>query len=840
MADSGGSGGSTGGARTRPGEPFIPGHDPQRGAAWRSGQTVIPRQIAPSIRTGMRTGLFQLPPDIEDFTGRDDTLRQLQEVLKPPRDRSTNVVVSSIAGRAGVGKTALATRVAHELRPSFPDGQLYVNLQSAQKRQVESGDVLSELLHELGVARGAIRDELGQRTQQYRDQLANRRILVVLDNAAGAEQVRPLLPESPGSAALITSRAQLEELEETTHEILLDVLDKDQAIELLAKVVGTERVAAEPEAAQAIVELCNHLPLAVRIAGAQLPATDHAPLAVLADRLAGEHGRLGSPIPDSEVRASFALNYRSFGEEERRAFRLLGLLRAPDFSAWIVTALLDVDPIEAERLIARLVKAEMLEVAQETPSGQVRYRFHDLLRVCARERVWVEESKAAWESALLRALTTYLALARYAAELLEPQGVDSAGAAGRPPQRLVGVVARIKADPATWFEDERKSLVAAVELASEYDLRELTWELARSLTYFFKVRTHWTQWQHTQQLALRAARLAKNRPATANALRSLGDAYAQLQRFQLSVDHFEQALALFATLEDRRRVAWTHVGLGNAYWEQGAFDQAVTQFMAALELLRDDDSRGRAWALEGLAVVYRLQGRFDECVDRLDRALTLFREVKDLRGEAYCLVNHGTVRRDRGQFLEALQWFEQAQPIFEELADRHGATYVLLNKGHLLREQRRHQEARALLDECLAAFVQLGDRAAEAWTRFNRGMVCQAQEELEQADNELHRSRELFQELGDTRGVAWTSIGLGTVHLAEGSTAGLDYFEEAVTGLRALGDHLGLAKALKGSGLTLAAAGDRTGAAERWQAALVLFNELGASEASEVEALLAR
>jgi tetratricopeptide (TPR) repeat protein len=787
----------------------------------------------------MRTGLFQLPPDIEDFTGRDDTLRLLQEVLKPPRDRSTNVVVSSIAGRAGVGKTALATRVAHELRPSFPDGQLYVNLQSAEKGQVESGDVLSEFLHELGVARGAIRDELGQRTQQYRDQLANRQILVVLDNAAGAEQVRPLLPESPGSAALITSRAQLQELEETTHEILLDVLDEDQAIELLAKVVGTERVAAEPEAAQTIVELCSHLPLAVRIAGAQLPATDHAPLAVLADRLAGEHGRLGSP-PDSEVRASFALNYRSFGAEERRAFRLLGLLRAPDFSAWAVTALLDVDPTEAERLIARLVRAEMLEVAQETPSGQVRYRFHDLLRVCARERVWVEDSKAAWESALLRALTTYLALARYAAELLEPQGVDSAGAAGRPPQRLAGVVARIQADPATWFEDERRSLVAAVELASEYDLRELTWELARSLTYFFKLRTHWTQWQHTQQLALRAARLAKNRPATANALRSLGDVYAQLQRFQLSVDHFEQALALFAALEDRRRMAWTHVGLGNAYWEQGAFDQAVTQFMAALELLRDDDSRGRAWALEGLAVVYRLQGRFDECVDCLDQALTLFREVKDLRGEAYCLVNHGTVGRDRGQFLEALRWFEQAQPIFEELADRHGATYVLLNKGHLLREQRRHQEARALLDQCLAAFVQLGDRAAEAWTRFNRGMVCQALEELEQADNELHRSRELFQKLGDTRGVAWTSIGLGAVHLAEGSTAGLDYFEEAVTGLRALGDHLGLAKALKGSGLTLAAAGDRTGAAERWQAALVLFNELGASESSEVEALLDR
>jgi tetratricopeptide (TPR) repeat protein len=825
----------------RPGEPIVSGRDRQRLAAWRSGQTVVPRQFAPSIQRGLRTGLFQLPPDIEDFTGRDDALRLLQDVFEPSQDRSGNVVVSSIAGRAGVGKTALATRAAHRLRPSFPDGQLYVNLHGAETRQVESGAVLTELLHELGVARGAIPDELDKRSQQYRDQLANRRILVVLDNAAGAEQVRPLLPESPGSAALITSRAQLQELDETTHEILLDVLDQDQAIELLTKIVGAQHVDAEPKAARKIVQLCNHLPLAIRIAGAQLPSTSHTPkpLAVLAKRLESEQGRLGALSPDVEVRASFALNYRSLEDAERRAFRLLGLLKAPEFSAWVVTALLDADLIEAEQRIERLVKAEMLEVAQETPSGQVRYRFHDLLRACALERVWIEEPQEDWRSALSRLLETYLALARYASELLEPQDVDHTGITA-PPPRLADVVARIEEDPATWFEDERTSLVATVELASEYDLRDLTWELARSLTYFFKLRSHWTQWQHTQQLALRAARVAKDRPATANALRSLGDAYAQLQQFQLAVDHFEQALTLFGTLEDRRRKAWTHVGLGNAYWEQGAFAQAVEQFQPALELFATSDVRGQAWAREGLAVAYRLQGRFDDCIDELEKALTLFVEVEDRRGQAYCLVNHGTVRRDRGQLPEALDWFEQAQPIFEDLADRHGATYVLLNKGHLLREQHRHEEASALLEECLTAFLQLGDRVAEAWTRFNRGMVYQAQEALEQADEELEHSSSLFQELNHPRGAAWTSIGMGAVHLARGSSAGLEHFEAAAAELKKLKDRLGLAKALKGSGQALALAGDRTAAAQRWQAALELFNELGASEVSEVKALLAR
>ena len=751
----------------------------------------------------MRTGLYQLPPDIEDFTGRDDAMQALQGLFESAGPDSANVVVSSIAGRAGVGKTALATRVAHRLRSSFPDGQLYVNLRGAEAKHMESVEALGELLFELGVARGAIRDELDERTQQYRSQLADRRILVVLDNAAEAAQVRPLLPESPGSAALITSRGQLDELEEATHEIVLDVLEESQAIELLAKVVGAERVAAEPEAARMIVELCKYLPLAVRIAGAQLPATGDAPLAVLADRLAGEHGRLSElRIRDLEVRASFALNYEDLQEDERRAFRLLGLLRAPDFSAWVATALLDIELADADRLIDRLVSAEVLEVAQQTPSGQVRYRFHDLLRVFARERMWAEEPEEAQGWALRRVLAAYLALARYAAELLEPEGVKGARAAGRPPERLSDVVDRIEADPATWFEDERISLITAVEHASENDLREMTWELARALSYFFKLRTHWTDWQHTQQLALRAARRAQDRPATANALRSLGDVSVQLLQFQAAISQFEQALSLFRQLGDRRREAWTRVGLGNAYSEQRLFERAVAHFEPGLDLFGAlGDRRGQGWALEGLAVLYRNQGSLDKSLVSFDQGLTLFREVQDQRGEAYCLINLGLVSRDQGQFERALEWFDQAQPIFRKLKDRQGETFILLSKGYILREQGQHEEALRCLDECLNTFTQTGDRAGEAWTRLNRGMVYQARGEFQQAFNEFDACRELF----------------------EGKVA----------------DRLGLAKALSGCGLALAALGNRTAAVEMWRSALTLFNELGASESSEIEQLLA-
>jgi tetratricopeptide (TPR) repeat protein len=794
------------------------------------------QQIPPSMRTGM----FQLPPDIDDFTGRDDALRTLRDLLEPS-DEATAVVVSVIAGQAGVGKTALVTRVAHQLRPSFPHGQLYINLRGPDGQLLRPSDVLTELLLELGLARATIPDRLDQRAARYRAQLADRRILVVLDNAAEEAQVRPLLPDTPGSAALITSQTLLGGLE-ATHAVVLDVLQHEQAVELLAKVVGAERVAAEPEAARTIVELCGYLPLAIRLARAKLDASGRAPLAVLANRLAGEHGRLAEfKLRDPEVRASFALNYEDLDQDERQIFRLLGLLKTPDFSAWVATALLDGEPAEAEELIERLVKAEVLEVAQtaqETPNGQVRYQFHDLLRVLARERLWSEESSTVQASYLHRTLGTYLGLASRATEMLEP-GTRKAGAAPWPAARFSSVVEGIEDDPAAWFTAERLNLIAAIEQAYDSGLWQMTWELAESLTYFFKLQTHWTDWQLTQQLALRAARRAGNRHAIANALRSLGDVHTQLGQFMTAVAELEQALTLFQTLGDRLGGARTLVNLGNAYREQGVFDEAIARFEPALRRFRAlADPLGEAWALEGLGVVSCRQGRFGLGTACFEEALILFHRVGDRRGEAYCLLNLGTVYRDKGQARTALHWLDQAQPIFRELDDRHGEINVLLEKGHMLREQGRLEEAGALLEACLAAYRQSGGRTGEAWTRFNLGMVHHAQGRIDAAIAELDQCRALFADLGDRRGAAWTSIGFGHVDLAQGKEESLADFERAALTLREIGDQLGLAKALQGSGLALAATGDRTAATARWREAVAILRSLGASESTKVEAWL--
>jgi tetratricopeptide (TPR) repeat protein len=797
------------------------------------------------IGPSMRTDQFQLPPAITDLVGRDDAIDALHSQLDGHGHSPAAAVVSSIAGRPGIGKTALAVRVAHELQPTFPDGQFYVNLGGPEEQPADPDDVLGDILLWFGLARKELQDGLAGRTGQYRAQLEHRKVLLVLDNAAGRQQVEPLLPDRPGSAALVTSRAQLGSLDAppsvVTHSMVLDVLDEEEAVALLARAMDDDRVAREPEAAHRIVQLCGYLPLAVRMTGARLAGSRQASLATFAARLADERGRLAEiESRDLEVRASFALNYQQLQEDERRLFRLLGLVKAPDFPEWVAAALLDSPLVPAEELIDRLVRSEVLAVAREAPGGQNRYRFHDLLRALAHAHLEAEETEADQDAALGRVLDDSLELASRAAELMEPG--EPPPAAARPlPARLARVAERLSGDPAGWFDDERVSLLAAVDQANDSDRPEVVWELARALNYFFKERNHWTDWQRTQQLALRVARDAGDERATANALRSLGDVRVQLGQLAAAVSHFEEALQLFRRLRVRDGQAWTLVGLGSALHEQGRYDLAVERLQDAIVLFRQegDGRRGQAWALQWLGVVRRYQGRLEEAFMHQLQSLELFREVGDRRGEAYCLVNLGTVHRDRLQYDAAIRWLDQAAPIFGELADEQGATYVLLNKGHILRDQRRHEEAEEVLDASLRAMRKLGDRSGEAWTRFNLGMVHQGQGRDDEAMRQFGECRRLFRLLGDDRGTAWTWIGVGHVQLHQGHVQeAIATFRRAVGALPA-GDELGEAKALRGLGLALAANGESIAAAGSWRAAREIYRSLDSKEADEVEAWLA-
>jgi len=362
----------------------------------------------------------QLPPGITNFVGRADLVGQLQQLLKgrptgPAGEADAGaVVVSAVAGKAGVGKSALAVHVAHQLAVEFPDGQLYASLRGAGAGGVsplDPAEILGRFLRALGVDGGAIPAGVGERAALYRSRLAGRQVLVVLDDAADEAQVSPLLPGSPSAAVLITSRARLAALK-GARLVHLDVLDAGQAVELLARIAGPGRVAAEPQAATAIAVACGGLPLAVRIAGARLAARPHWPLARLAGRLADERGRLEELAHgDLEVRVSLSLSYQGLGKEQRRLFRRLGLLDALDVAAWVAAALLDSPVPRGEALLEDLVEAQLLGVAGWDVTGRARYRLHDLLHAYARERVHAEEPLAQRQAALERTLGGWLALA---------------------------------------------------------------------------------------------------------------------------------------------------------------------------------------------------------------------------------------------------------------------------------------------------------------------------------------------------------------------------------------------------------------------------------------------
>jgi DNA-binding SARP family transcriptional activator len=746
-------------------------------------------------------GPCQLPPDVDDFTGREAAVAQVQQLLEG--EQATAIVISAIAGKAGVGKTALAVRVAHRLRPHFPDGQLYANLRGAEAQAMDPADVLAAFLRALGVDGARILEGLEERVQQYRARLADRRVLVVLDNAASEAQVRPLLPGSRGCTALVTSRASLSGLE-AAHPLRLDVLDPDQAVQLLATLAGPARVAAEPQAAQQIVRLCGLLPLALRIAGARLANRPQWRLALLAERLADKHRRLDElKTGDLEVRASFALSYHGRSQGERQLFRRLGLVAAPSFPAWVAACLLDMDSAEAEARLERLVDAQLVEAAGQDQAGQLRYRLHDLLGVFARERLEAEEPALARRASLARLLGAYLTLAERADALLEPSGLARYGSdPGRGRQADHPAAATVDQDPLGWLEAERVSLVAAVQQAYDAGCWEPAWRLAESLAGFFGDRALWDDWQHTHTLAVAAADRAGDRHAQARVLGGLGDLHTGRHRWDDAVCCLEQSLVAFRETGNRRGELHCLLSLGDIEARLGRFGAAVARLEQSLAGSLEVGWRsGQARALFGLGDLHYCQGRLTEATSCLEESLTLIRAVGDRSWEAPILRNLGLTRSAQGRFEEAIACLEQSLAAARASGDRHGEAYVLQSLGQVYHNQGRLGDAVGCLEQSLALARAIGDRAPEAYGLHTLGDVRRQQGRLEEAAGCLGHCLAVYRDLGYRH---WE------------------------------------ARALNSLGKLQAAKGDKAAACSTWLSALAIFRELGMPEATEVAAQLNR
>ncbi len=496
----------------------------------------------------------QLPRDITHFTGREDALSEAEAALEAAAAANDTTPVIAVFGQPGVGKTAFAVRLARALADRYPDGQLYVNLRGAEPEQLDPAEVLVAFLEAVGVSESLVPPGAEAREGLYRGRLARRRVLVLLDNAANETQVRPLLPGGHDAAVLVTSRTPLLGID-VTQFMKLEVFEPHQSLELLGGTIGGARVQAEPAAAQAIVELCGHLPLAVRIIAAKLATKPDWHLERMATRLGDERGRLDElQAGDREVRASFQLSYQGLDGREQQAFRRLGLLPFTDFPAWVVAVLLDAPKHDAQAALDELVDAQLVESGADDDIGEPRYRLHDLLRLFARERLEAEEDGEARLAATTRVVDAHLALAHIA-----ESGLGDALAARLDPAAPMPVEigaaheAALRQRPLAWLQIEKANLVAAAVLARDAGLWEPAVSLSRALNTFFIWHAHWDDSFKMKNVALDAAQRAADRHGEGLLLFDLGGAYLVRNQWPESIEHLQRRAPCWRTPATSRR-----------------------------------------------------------------------------------------------------------------------------------------------------------------------------------------------------------------------------------------------------------------------------------------------
>ncbi|MGW7386472.1 BTAD domain-containing putative transcriptional regulator [Streptomyces sp. NPDC054794] len=561
----------------------------------------------------------QLPATVPDFTGRGSFVSELSDVLASAEGRV--MAVSALAGIGGVGKTTLAVHVAHQARAAFPDGQLYVDLQGAGPRSAEPETVLGSFLRALGTADSAIPDSLEERAALYRSVLDGRRVLVLLDNAKDAAQVRPLLPGTEGCAALVTSRVRMVDLA-GAHLVDLDVMSPDEALSLFTKIVGEERVASEREAALDVVAACGFLPLAIRIAASRLAARRTWTVSVLAAKLADERRRLDElQAGDLAVKATFELGYGQLEPAQARAFRLLGLADGPDMSLAAAAAILDLPVDETEDLLEALVDTSLLESA-----APGRYRFHDLVRLYARacaERD--EQPPSEREAAMSRLLDFYLATAAgvYAIE--------------RPGDRMVvhlaptsyrGLSFTGRAEALDWLFAEAQCLLACARqqttgrgLGRAVDLLWAAKDLAES-------GANAKQYE-TAAVTLRdAAQVDTDVRAESRARTALSNVHLAAGRYSEADEEARCAVALAATAGDAAPISWASTDRGIIALSQGRYEEAEEFLTTARDGYRADGNRpGEASALCNLSRLYERMNRTSDAVTLAQQGVNIFQQL---------------------------------------------------------------------------------------------------------------------------------------------------------------------------------------------------------------------
>jgi tetratricopeptide (TPR) repeat protein/transcriptional regulator with XRE-family HTH domain len=736
----------------------------------------------------------QLPGSVRHFVGRASELTALS-CLRDGVGTGSAAIISAVGGMAGVGKTALAMHWAHQVAGEFPDGQLYVNLRGYDAEQpMSAGDALAGFLRALGVPGPDVPGDADERATMYRSLLAGRRMLVLLDNARHAEQVRPLLPGSPGSVTVVTSRDALAGLvaRDGAVRLDLDLLPLAEAVGLLRALIG-DRVVACPDAAEALAARCARLPLALRLAAELAAARPAASLAELAGELADQRQRLdrldAGGDPQTAIRVVFSWSYQYLEPDAARAFRLLSMATSSDIDLFAAAAVIGGTRERAAQLVDQLCRAHLLQA--DTPG---RHAMHDLLRAYGQELAASRDGAGEQCSALTRLFDYYLQASAAAMHTLFPIEAN-----GRPEIPLPAAALPATDYPAAaraWLDAERENLVIAAAHAAAHGWPQHAIGLASCLFRYLDVGCHLSQAVTLHTHARSAARQISDHAAEAEALTSLGVVNLRQGRLGQAAGYFQQALRLCQQIGDRG---------------------------------------GEARALVNLGLVDLRRGRYQQGRDSLQRGAVAYRDVGDRGGETRALANLGIIERRLGHYPQASQCLLQALAACRATGDRLSQAPVLTNLGLVDLQQGRYEQAIGHHQAALALFRETGNRNGEAHALSNLGVAELRRRRYHHAEAHLRLAWALFRETSDTAGEAEVLNGLGELFLATGEPGQARTQHSAALELTSQNDDkYEQARAHDGLAQYYRAADEPGQAARHWQEALALYTHLGAPEADQV------
>ena len=700
---------------------------------------------------GRRTAAVprQLPVDVASFTGRQAELAEVDMIMNG--DAEPSMVALVIEGAGGIGKSALAIHAAHRLADRFPDGQLYVDLQGFTPGldPLTPQEVLGRFMRAMNIKDNEVISDIAELAAQFRSATATRRLLILLDNARDATQIVPLLPNSSGCSVIVTSRRLLTALDGAAH-LKLEVLSEADAMAQLTRIAGQRRVNTDPAAAAEVVHWCGHLPLALRIAGARLAARPTWSMHALADRLRNTKSRLDElELPDVGVRASFEMSREELCTSgdlidlaAASALMSPSLLDGGDISTKAASALLEEGQSDTERVLERLVDANLLE----TPTYG-RYRLHDLVRLYARETATASMSHEVRVAALSRVFRMYAVAAWRTFELLRP--------GDQRPER-----ARTRSDPHApafdstsdalgWLEDERTNLVAAVVQAADSTFApDLSIELAQALYGFFRIRGYWAQVLAVNRAVLPVSQRAGDSLAEATACNDIGVAFCQHSQWSSASGHLRHALNLYRTMHDDYGEGQTLNNLGVIQQLTGDSEAARGLFEQALTVhIRSDNQRGEAMSLGNLGTAHRDLENYEQALDFHRRALVIFERLSDRFGQAVELLDLGTLYARIGSFDDAARCLRGSLNICQEMGDRFGEAESLKGIGAVLREQTRHTEALELQRRSLAIYRELARHDGEINNLRELGRTLAAHGRQAQADASVREAEAISERL---------------------------------------------------------------------------------------------